>query len=285
MRNLSATESIGDEEIDDIVENTGIDRDIVEKSVELDKAEKRLEKYNRNYREKEKEQETNNKYKLSIRNFLSFVRKELYGASEIPNFARVTSVETPDYDDSVIILHTESDYPSLPSDRGDTIEKSFKFRLSNEDNLRKLNYILDYMGVGSVKDIERVPTEPISTTNYSYSVDKVSYKLHTPEETIYGRFAYYFNRMSMKLNCIERCSDVISDDLHGNYDHNKNMFLLIGVLLLPLGLIHNLLFTPSIVLAIVGYVIPLMMGFCFGLNEFITEEPADRDYIRQKIQK
>lgn len=285
MRNLSATDSIGDEEIDDIVENTGIDRDIVEKSVELDKAEKRLEKYNRNQRYKEKEQETNNKYKTHISNFLSFTKKEVFGSSEIPNFARVTSVETPDYDDSMIILNTEADYPSLPSDRGDTIEKSFRFRLSNDKSLRKLNYIIDYMGVESVKDIEKVPTKPISSTNYSYSVDKVSYELHTPEKTIYNRFKYYFDRMSMRLNCIERCSDAISDDLHGNYDHNRNMFLLIGILLLPLGLIHNLFFTPSIVLAIVGYVIPLMMGFCFGLNEFITEEPVDRDYIRQKIQK
>lgn len=96
---------------------------------------------------------------------------------------------------------------------------------------------------------------------------------------------YYFDRLRVKFNCIERCSDTISNDLHGNYDYNKNIFLLIPVFMLPLILINNIFILPIAVFIGVGYIVPQVLVFAFSLKEYIMEEPKDRTYIKQKIEK
>jgi len=282
----SDTIELTDDEIDSIANDTGIDKKYIEKSLELERADERLKRYNRKKNKKENEIDFKNKIKIS-KNGILFIQNELFSTPTIPNFATVTDVKSPKNSDDKIILDTKTKHPPLPEDNNkDYLEKSFTFNLSNYTDLNKINYILDYVGVDSISDIkdESIPTEPVSITNNSNSIDEISYDIHIPSNTIIDKIKYKRDRLAMKFNCIERQSNFVGEKYHGNYDINRNIFVIIALFISPL-LIINSNFFYILVISLLPYFIFLVHGLMIGLQELLTKKSEDRSYIKQKIIK
>lgn len=174
MRSISCSESVEltDEEIDSIADETGVDKKYIKKSIELERVDTLFKEHNKNTTKEKTDDNTLNKFK----NAYLFLQNQLFSTPNIPNFAKVTSVESPENGfRKTIVVHTKTDYPSLPDDEKDIIKKSFKFTVSKNYDLKKLNHILQSAGVEYPSELEDklIPTKPVTKTNYSYSVGEV----------------------------------------------------------------------------------------------------------------
>jgi hypothetical protein len=282
----SETIELTDDEIDSIVDDTGVDRKYIKKSLELERADNRLNRYNRKKNKKRNEIDFSNKIKIS-KNSILFVQNELFSTPTIPNFATVTDVKSPKNSDDKIVLDTKTKHPPLPEDNNkDYLNKSFTFNLSKDIDLNEINYILNYVGVDSISDIkgESIPTKPMSITNYTHNIDKISYNIHTPSDTIADRIEYKIDRLAMKFKCIERQSNLVAERYHGNFGVNRNSFVILALSISPL-LIINSNFIYIILISLLPYFILLLHGLMTGFSEVLTKKPEDRNYIKQKIIK
>jgi len=277
-------DELSNSEIESIANDIGIEKKYIDKSVELKRADERLAKYNR---KKELDRNKSNKVnKNKIKTFLSYIRSEIYPTPSIPNFASVTSIDTPK-DSSYIVLHTETEYPSLLNDYKDNLTKSFRFDLSNDKDLYKINYILKSMNINSICNLDgkSIPIQPYSDTDYKYDRDIITYKLSVPEKTILSRLNNKFHRLSMKFNCIERQSPFWSKQDYGDYCLNRNITLLFFLVMLPLSLLNDTILVINIIVLTIFYVLPIIIGFGIGLSELISKESGNRNHIKRKIIK
>lgn len=276
---------ISDSEIKSLSESTGINKKYIEKSVELDRADKRFKSQKRSRENKEKNFDLK-----TLKDTFRFIQAQLIPIHTTPNFATVTSVNSPKDSPNEIILKTETEYPKLYKDKNncEKMQKSFRFNISNDSNLEELNNILDYVGVNAPSELENkeIPTKPLSTTNHRSHLDEISYEIHNPKSTILGKFKYKSYRALMRLNCYERQTKYMGGDTgNGRFALNRNIYLLFTLLLTPFLFINYDVIKYLIYITISPYLLTLFVSMLYGMYEIASKKSENRDYIKHKLKK
>lgn len=276
---MDYTVELDDSDIEQISDESGVDEKYIKKSLELKRADNR---YCKNKPPVKTDKSKNNLKILTL-----FIKNELITFPTIPNFAKIKSVKSPKEDSDKVILCTKTDYPKLKKQDKNTIEKTFDFDLNDMVDYQKFNYILNYVDVDNPSDLEGkfIPTRPISVTNYRCRIDNISYEIHTPKNTIAGKINYKIYRLFMRTKCIERYSDKLSRTNSGRFGYNRNIYLLLTVLLSPLLFIDFNFAIHLISATLFIYVLATVSSLIIGLSEFLTEESSERYYIQKTIHK
>jgi len=88
----------------------------------------------------------------------------------------------------------------------------------------------------------------------------------------------------MRLRLFERASKCAKTMDYGKITFNKNVYLWLFIITIPLRFMNNGLWRIN--LCFIGlYLLFLGWGFVKGAHSFITKEKGNRLYIQQKIEK
>lgn len=293
-RTESKQEEITEEDIEDMAEESGIDKDIIIDSVET----KRADELYQDYENCEEENEQNKSALDTISNFVTFVGKSAFRVTNVQKKGNVKKVET-DEDEDKIVLVVEQEYPILPYEERESnmIQKEFEFDLESEKD--DLDFLIKKAGVSKPSelkgsDIPTIPTDGEEKTN-----GMIEYKFDVPNKpkTILQKLGYNISRTVLYFNGVERFSKIYDKSLDGEMFVNKNatllfsaIFLIFGViidLIIPttLGYLGSMLFLSMAGMLFVTYGVMLMYNLFKGLVEFLSKEPEDRDYIKTVIEK
>lgn len=267
--------TISSDEVRKTSEKLGIEPKYIGEAVERQRADER-------YRETKSHSNSKNKSNKLDTGF-RFLQNIIYSTSRIPNFATVTKIESPkNY--NIIKIHTESDYPNLPTDSSKEFTKTFKYNLPSDSD--KLQSLLDFVGVSSPSKLKdkSIPIKPNTRTKGRSKLHKVYYNIHQPKDTVWSKCKYYTYRAGMKLRLFERVSKCGNYHKYGDYTVNKNICLLLFIVTSPILFTNSLLFFISLIFLFI-YSLFLGHNLLYGIYSFITEEEGNRLYIRQKIEK
>lgn len=272
---------LNEDEINNIADDAGIDKKYVEKSLELERADKKFRKYD--YKKESKKIDFDKKIS-GLNNFVLFCRKVIFSTPTNPNFAKVRSINAPKNED-VIILNLTADYPSIPDDDKNKLEKSIKLDLSKDDDLRTMKYILNHTEVAKPSKLKNksIPIRPINTTNYASKTDKVSYRIDTPPKSVFRKLPHKLNRFLLWSYSFERKSSFEGLNRKGKIGYSKNIYLIISLFLLPILYINYTLASILLIFTLFPYLLLIIIGLFMGILEFIFKKPDNRDYVNRKM--
>lgn len=304
---MSDTETIEtetfDEEWDVDVSEIADELDIEEDFIRSVKEAREMdEKYKKYQIIQDKNDDMDNKRFQKIKTFLRFIGNSIYySPSSVPTKGKVEKAEI---DDNTITITVKVPYPEVPGENADTdfMEKQVSFNLESKRDRENLDFLVKKAGVNVPSQIQ---DEYIPITNHNnksrFRMSDPYFEIPTKPRSISDKVKYYKNRLT-HLNLIDRNAYNYRGNKNnmGKWSYNRNilytaslfLFIMSQVLSVSVNLLGlyfpkvfiNLIFLSSIsVLSLHIFIFTLTI--VYGLLDFITHEPGNRDYIHKFINK
>lgn len=292
-------ENVTDDDVKRMSDESGVEVEIIESSVQMKRAN---EKFNKYKRESENDNNKENRSNLTImKNILIFIPKLFIDTRHGPIKGKVTDIENPQGTDELIIevsaKHNEiADYNEKEANYGkiDVVEnESYDLK----DDTKQIEYLLDKTNSEDIGEMvgKKIPIVVDSSEGSpTHSVPEKPYNIADKMSNIIGVYGDYF--------CSRKESQFADGD-NGSYGWNSTA-LLLGILLmgglgrfiiegsLNLGvseMMKLILATPGVMALIISaigsllYIVAVFIYLYFCVRELIYEDLGERYVIREII--
>lgn len=294
-----ATKNITDDDIESISEEVGVEKDIIESSVKMKRANEKFKRY------KVQNNQSNNKKKSNLdlmKNVFIFIIKLFINTRHGPIKGEITDIDNPKNTDKLII-EVSAKYNKVPGIHEKNAEYG-KFTITNEEtyNLKEdtsqIKYLLEKTDSKEIGDMIGKKTPIIvesENTDPTHSLPEKPYNIVSKISNFYRIYKDYFYTREER--------QVFESENTGVYELNI-MGLLFSSLLLglvgflikeaisSLGIsesIELLFLAPSIFLVLVACVglffstIYILLHLWCSIKELVYKRPGERYIIREII--
>jgi hypothetical protein len=290
--NRTKLEELNERDIQEMSDNTGLDKDVLRSSIEKQRAD---DKYKA--AQSETTYETKD-YVSKLKKTLRFFQSAFIRNPTVPKKSKITDIKSPEYS-SEIIIEMESPYPKIycESTSKDKLNGLFKYNLDKNEDKRDLDYILDKAGVNKPSQLigETIPVDVNDSGDGHLKTADPKIETYKNPVTVFDKIQYIYRRTLLYTKSIERKGK--SKNTQGEWMINRNALLFwifpllalgVGILEMEEIILHNFVASLPIFMAlslILSYLFVVSITLIKGLFAFLSKKPENREYINKYINK
>lgn len=290
-------EEIGEDEVDEMAEKTGLDPEILQSSIDTQRADEKYEKYEQD--ESEPEGSTRSRLEKA-KTFVRFLGNSAVRNPTLPRLGTVTEVDAKDSEDQIQVT-VEVTYPELPYENpeSDTMVQTITYDLNEEKG--DLDFILQKAGVSKPSQLEdeKVPVFLRSEEKLG-SMEVPTFRIPDRNDTLEEKFNYNLLRTLYRIKAFERCGSNTEAMDEGEFFINRNIFLSLSLAMLlsgglvgaigefaSIGYLTGVMYFIGVCSGIIAglYLIAVLSSFASAASSYATNPEGERDYIRDFINK